>query len=70
VDYLIKQRRNVLPNPGTLEALAHSREQRYFELIPSLGSWSILSANAMDDLPNRVLLTINAHESFSVATAA
>jgi hypothetical protein len=70
VDSLIKQRRNVLPNPGILETLAHSPGQRNFELIPSPGLWSTLSGNAMDDLSNRVLLTINAHESFSVTTVA
>lgn len=40
VDSLSKQRRDVLPNPGSLETLANNPGRRHLVLIPSPGSWS------------------------------
>ncbi len=67
VDSLIKQRRDVLPNPGMLEVLAQSSDRRNFELIPSPELWSKPSDNSTDELPNPQLLNIHAPASFAVA---
>jgi len=67
VDSLIKQRRDVLPNPGMLDALVQYPDRRNFELIPSPGLWSKPSDSSADELPNPQLLNIHAPASFAAA---
>ncbi|MBK6999750.1 MAG: hypothetical protein IPH35_07830 [Rhodoferax sp.] len=53
VDSLSKQRRDVLPNPGSLETLANNPGRRHLVLIPDTESWSEPPAQSISvsDLP-------------------